>query len=490
MPGTSGSAHVDGLVGAIVEGVIYNYSWLNYSFDNNITYAFADVDGYGWTTEQMNAWQGAAQQWANVANINFTEVPVAGSPRLLESWVDGTTMNDLTGNTWTGYHQFPDATPPANGYFNIERSILQSGNLDQGGFGFRLVMHEIGHSLGLFHPHGAIKFPGVSASSDLGDNDLNQNLYSLMSYNAGILQPTATNTYGLVGTPMALDIAAIQFLYGANMSYMTGNDVYNLPDANASGTYWSAIWDAGGTDAISYAGTRDAVINLNTATLLNAPGGGGFLSYAVGIAGGFTIAKDAVIENANGGSGNDIITGNDVANIINGAAGTDLMTGGGGNDTYAVDNSYDQVIEQPGGGEDAVYSSVDLLLAGNVETLILTGAAIQGFGDTSNNQIFGNGAINVLFGQGGDDYLLGLGGDDIFVITPEAGAFDVVGDFQGAGVAGGDRVGIAGFGPGAQVYQVSQTSFEIRSADNSIIQQFVLQGHDGTALNADDYYFA
>lgn len=192
----------------------------------------------------------------------------------------------------------------------------------------------------------------------------------------------------------------------------------------------------------------------------------------------------------NGSSGAENLNGNSGNNTINGAGGSDLMTGGAGNDTYAVDNSFDQVVELPGGGSDAVYTSVDLQLAGNVETLILTQNAVQGFGDATNNQIFGNNNVNVLFGQGGDDYLLGLGGDDIFVITPEAGAFDVIGDFQGASVAGGDRIGISGFGAGAQVHQTSQTSFEIRSADNSIVQQFVLQGHNGAALDTGDYYFA
>lgn len=194
----------------------------------------------------------------------------------------------------------------------------------------------------------------------------------------------------------------------------------------------------------------------------------------------------------NGNSLANHINGNSGNNYINGASGTDLMTGGDGNDTYGVDNSYDRVVESAGAqaGYDTIYSSVDFMLGGNVETLILTENAVQGFGDASNNQIFGSNLVNVLFGQGGNDYLLGLGGDDIFVITPENGAVDVIGDFQGAGATGGDRIGIAGFGAGAAVFQVSQTSFEIRSADNSITQQFVLQNHDGTTLDTGDFYFA
>ncbi len=33
---------------------------------------------------------------------------------------------------------------------------------------------------------------------------------------------------------MALDIAALQHLYGANMTYRTGNDTYRLPQADKS----------------------------------------------------------------------------------------------------------------------------------------------------------------------------------------------------------------------------------------------------------------
>lgn len=194
---------------------------------------------------------------------------------------------------------------------------------------------------------------------------------------------------------------------------------------------------------------------------------------------------------ATGTASRDIIQGNSGNNTINGAGGIDVMRGRGGNDTYAVDNINDAVIEAAGEGSDVVYSSLDFRLSGNVETLILTGSAVQGFGDDTDNQIFGNDDVNVLFGMGGTDYLLGFGGDDIFVITPENGAVDVVADFADGGAASGDRIGISGFGAGAQVVQVSTTSFEIRSADNSITQQFILQGHGGAELvEGDDYYFA
>lgn len=45
-----------------------------------------------------------------------------------------------------------------------------------------------------------------------------------------------------------------------------------------------------------------------------------------------SIALGAIIENAIGGSGNDVIVGNNAANIIHGGAGNDVIYGGGGQD--------------------------------------------------------------------------------------------------------------------------------------------------------------
>ena len=196
-----------------------------------------------------------------------------------------------------------------------------------------------------------------------------------------------------------------------------------------------------------------------------------------------------------GTNGNDLanhINGNTGDNYINGGVGTDLMNGGAGNDTYTIDNLNDVVVELAGGGDDVIYASISAALSGNVETLILTtnaGQNAQAFGDDTNNQIFGNEFDNVIFGRGGTDYMEGLGGNDIFVITPENGLLDVIGDF----IDGQDRLGFSGFGTfdeGARVFQVSATSYRVDSADGNISQVFVLQNYTGTALDhVEDYYF-
>src|SRR6185312_9199240 len=75
----------------------------------------------------------------------------------------------------------------------------------------------------------------------------------------------------------------------------------------------------------------DAFIDLRAAPL-KVPNAGGYISHGDVIAGGFTIANGAVIENAIGGNGGDFIIGNGVANELHGGGGGDTLRGGGGAD--------------------------------------------------------------------------------------------------------------------------------------------------------------
>ncbi|EFL87448.1 calcium-binding protein [Ahrensia sp. R2A130] len=204
------------------------------------------------------------------------------------------------------------------------------------------------------------------------------------------------------------------------------------------------------------------------------------------------------IEELDGSAYRDYLFGDNGNNYINGGGGLDVMIGRGGNDTYTVDSSQDAVIEAVGGGDDVVYTSIDYVLIGDqeIETAILTENAVILRGDNSDNQLFGNDFINVLEGKGGTDYLLGLGGDDIFQVSLEANAtdLDVFGDFEGAGVAGGDRIALdaAIWGMDGIVYQVSQTSFIVATAQNTMQQQFIIANITAPITNliaGDDYYF-
>jgi Ca2+-binding RTX toxin-like protein len=223
------------------------------------------------------------------------------------------------------------------------------------------------------------------------------------------------------------------------------------------GTYWSCIWDAGGTDTISgQSASNSVIIDLNNATLANNdPDAGGFISQVVGVKGGFTIANSqggiSVIENAIGSNFNDTLTGNEYNNylsglggndVIDGKAGNDNLDGGAGNDTlyggagndtlnggtgtnslyggtgndryiFNSDN-YITITEYAGEGVDTVESSFNFDLGpADLENLILKGtSAINGTGNSLNNTITGNSANNKLNGNAGNDTLNGGAGND------------------------------------------------------------------------------
>ncbi|MDF3062845.1 MAG: hypothetical protein K0S06_2954 [Microvirga sp.] len=248
---------------------------------------------------------------------------------------------------------------PGYAVFNQEGYGWTSGGLTPGGYGYVTVLHEIGHLFGLDHPwdeggvywengtqHAEPGFPGATASKT-GVNGLNQGVFTTMTYNDGWSgQPSKSANWGYQIGPGAFDIAAMQKLYGTDASHHAGDDSYTLPEANAAGTGWFCLWDAGGMDTIKAPlNAGAATIDLRAATLIEGDAGaGGYVSWVKGIAGGFTIAKGAVIENAEGGNGADTLIGNQSGNVLKGhggadrlqgGSGADMLWGGAGNDVFA-----------------------------------------------------------------------------------------------------------------------------------------------------------
>lgn len=132
--------------------------------------------------------------------------------------------------------------------------------------------------------------------------------------------------------PLVDDIAAIQHLYGANMTTRTGDTVYGF-NSNTGRDFYTlndshdklvmSVWDAGGNDTLDFSGySQNQRINLNE----------GAFSDVGGLKGNVSIAAGVTIENAIGGSGNDVIVGNHADNTLKGGAGNDVIYGGAGQD--------------------------------------------------------------------------------------------------------------------------------------------------------------
>ncbi len=114
-----------------------------------------------------------------------------------------------------------------------------------------------------------------------------------------------------------------------------------------------------------------------------------------------------------GNSGNNLLYGLVGNDLLDGGAGADYMDGGAGDDIYIVDSTQDNVNDT-GGGNDTVRSSVSYGMAGSIENLVLTGtAAINATGDVGDNVITGNTAANTLSGGGGNDTYIVSTGDTV-----------------------------------------------------------------------------
>lgn len=380
---------------------------------------------------QAEAFGYALQEWANVANIQFVEIEetssLVGEIRVGYSGVLSSTDAAAWAYLPTDYAEAGDIWLDPNYAPNV--------NLAEGNFGYLTLLHEIGHALGLTHPFEST--PPLSTQYD--------NLqYTIMSYTDSPLY--ATMDYPV--TPMLYDIAAIQYLYGPNMSYHTGDNTYEFSNTTS---IIMAIWDAGGIDTLSAENqSLAATIDLRE---------GYFSSIGPDNLGNaatqnIAIAFGAVIENATGGDGNDILIGNDGDNFLDGGAGQDKLTGGlgndildgglgqdtldggTGNDTYVIDNAGDTIKEpKKNGGVDTVVTELSTTLTKALENLTLAGDEnLNGTGNKFANVLLGNNGSNTLDGSKGNDTLEGgLGNDvliggkglDVFVFDAALGADNV-----------------------------------------------------------------
>jgi Ca2+-binding RTX toxin-like protein len=129
-----------------------------------------------------------------------------------------------------------------------------------------------------------------------------------------------------------------------------------------------------------------------------------------------TLVGSADLQGYGNGLANTL-TGNDGNNFLDGDAGADTMLGGLGNDAYLVDNAGDQAIENPGQGNDTVFSTAHLRLSENVDNLILLGGAdLQAYGNSLANTIYGGTGSNLLNGEAGADAMYGGGGNDAYFV--------------------------------------------------------------------------
>ncbi|RFP63028.1 MAG: hypothetical protein BJG00_001605 [Limnothrix sp. CACIAM 69d] len=409
-----------------------------------ITYSFispATVNTYNASQDETNIQEveesvknnvrAIFRHYSEIVPLNFVEVADSADSKVRIVYSQG------PGPEGNAYAYYPSNSErggavhlqPANN--NDPSTAFTAG---PGSYGYSTLIHEIGHALGLKHPGNynatANQDPGQPAENageepfldSARDNIVN----TIMSYNGDAQQDKG---FADPSTLMALDIAALQFMYGTNRGSRAENTTYRLDSSNLRTV--QAIWDGGGNDTVDASAlpagdylfdlidngrlTERSALGARIYKGKNEPDGPDYQDMGYG----WVVGIGANLENVVGTAGTDEILGNALPNVLQGGAGNDQISGRIGPDTL-----------DGGAGND--------LLRGGFGFDVLIG----GPGD------------DILSGDRGRDQLTGGDGADIFVLrtstpapTPEV--TDILTDFT----PGVDRIGLTdGFSPSAVAY--------------------------------------
>ena len=318
----------------------------------------------------------------------------------------------------------------------------------QGTYSYWVLIHEIGHALGLSHPgpYNADNSAITYENSAKFIQDSSQ--YTVMSYFAGSKTGQFPGKENDSNTPQLFDILAMQNKYGPNMQTRSDDTIYGF-ESNAGAIYHFglnsspqfSIWDGGGIDTLNVSeASRQQIINLNPGTFSNIGDQTSNISIALNVS----------IENAVGGSGDDFLYGNALENMIQAGAGDDSIEGSYGDDdidggkgidyaVYAASISTMISAARDANGLVTIRTSFGTDTLSNIESVSFSDATVsieELLGDyarpvyqTNAGQITANiyaGPVdflnNQMLGTASSDIFNGSSGADTFFIDKRSGS--------------------------------------------------------------------
>ncbi|MBB1248387.1 reprolysin-like metallopeptidase [Rhizobium sp. G21] len=204
---------------------------------------FKDTAANSWTFADKSFFRSVLDQWTDVTRLSYRVTSDAKRADMVETIVPQKFFGG-GGNITLGAHETP--------YFEMKNGVsrgwywndmLENGSTREGSLIYSTVLHELGHALGLAHPHDA-----GGGSSIFPNTRYDHSAYTIMSYNEAYsfgANGKITLRYGALGgldqdyglriDPAAFDIEAIQAIYGVKQA-ARGDNVYRLSDENG---YWT-----------------------------------------------------------------------------------------------------------------------------------------------------------------------------------------------------------------------------------------------------------
>ncbi|MCI5050609.1 MAG: hypothetical protein MRY32_09855 [Rickettsiales bacterium] len=396
--------------------VLSGYTWADGAGQAaTVTYTFdiADIDMSIVYADNLRGFNSAEQavtldlfeHIGTFTNLSFTEASDPGDAEI--TFYIGDIFAEYNAAGIANFYSF--GTDFSHGTAGIDTSYSDFEN--PGGYDYQVLMHELGHVIGLKHT-------GQYSSHDSADvlpeaHDTWDN--SVMSYHNG--------DEGYQTEYQEVDIAGLQELYGV----ASGFDSSTIDGSNDGGgdTNGDAVDSFDDDEAWMYGGvdTDDTVIILES-----------YFGESYGGLGSDTITGSSNADTIYGGRA--IADADDSADEIQGQEGSDLVYGNTGNDT--IYGGFKDLSAE--GGNDTIYGGLgeDSIYGQEGNDYLAGGGGVAHPNDdpdyivagSGNDSVVGNGGNDVIylgtgddtcwggldndeiFGEDGDDYIVGQNGND------------------------------------------------------------------------------